>query len=82
VSPPPPSTSWVSAAPPPLLNAGVVTCCSYLLAACMRVRSGGGASGNSPRVVRWRGPRIGGREMQVCGGDKVWPWASVRTSGR
>jgi hypothetical protein len=57
--PPPPSIGWVFAAPPPLLNAGVTTCCSYLLATCMRVRSGGGASGDSPRVVRWRGPRIG-----------------------
>jgi hypothetical protein len=39
----------------------------------MRVRSGGGVSGDSPRAVgrvKRRGPRVGGRGMQVRGGRR------------
>jgi hypothetical protein len=65
--PPPPSANWTSF-PSPLLDAGVATCCSHqlqLLATCTHVRSGGGASGDSPRAVGRRRPRVGGRGMQV-----------------
>jgi hypothetical protein len=83
VSPPPLSASWASAASSPLLDAGAATCCSHLLqllAACIRVRSGGDASRDSPCVVGRCGPHIG-RHGCKCAGRQSVGMASIRTSG-
>ena len=68
--------------PSPLLDADIANCCSHLLqlmAACMRVRSGGGASGDSLRAVGRYGPCIGGRGMQARRGRRS-AGASVHTN--